>query len=171
MKVIKKKHKNWLSSNRQYPLKGKESGAVMALSMSILLVLTIIVSASAGRTALEEKMASNNQNKNLTFQAAESAVDGIISDILDGDVSLVEESLAAIDQYSSTTTIAFGSQETVSSGRIRFMTFLSLSSGESMNSDRSASGIAPSRYELLGTGSMATGSAITTVVKQGIDYR
>ncbi|MBL4868597.1 MAG: hypothetical protein JKY67_19720 [Pseudomonadales bacterium] len=171
IKVIKKKHKTLLSRKRRYPLRGKESGAVMALSMSILLVLTIIVSASAGRTALEEKMASNNQNKNLTFQAAESAIDGTISDILGGDVTLVEEARVALDQYSSSTVVAIGSQDTVSTARVKYVTTISLTSGHSMNADKSAVVLAGARFEVLGTGSMATGSAISTVVKQGIDYR
>ena len=160
-----------VDSRRPTSFGGKESGAVMALSLSILLVLTIVVTSSASHTALEEKMASNNQNKNLSFQAAESAVDGTISDILAGDVTLIENARVATSQYSGQVAVAIGSSYTTSLAQVRYVTEISLTSGHSMNADKSAVLLSGARFEVLGTGDMASGSSIETVIKQGIDYR
>ena len=165
------KQNNKANSQRPTSFGGKESGAVMALSLSILLVLTIVVTSSASHTALEEKMASNNQHKNLSFQAAESAVDGTISDILEGDVTLIENARVAADQYSNQVGVAIGSTYTTSLVQVRYVTEIALTSGHSMNADKSAVLLSGARFEVLGTGNMASGSTVETVIKQGIDYR
>ncbi len=53
---------------------GHQSGAVLAISLIILLLLTIIGITAAQLTGLEEKMAGNLRDKNLAFQAAETAL-------------------------------------------------------------------------------------------------
>ena len=52
----------------------KQSGAVLIIGLIILLLLTIIMITALRVTALEERMASNAQNRNVAFQAAESAL-------------------------------------------------------------------------------------------------
>ncbi len=63
-----------------------QRGAVLVVSLVILLVITMIAAGSMRGTILEEKMAGNTRDRNLAFQAAESAVreaeifvDGIVS--------------------------------------------------------------------------------------------
>jgi len=51
-----------------------QSGVVLVISLIILLLLTIIGLTAMQTTALEEKMAGNLRDKNLAFQAAESAL-------------------------------------------------------------------------------------------------
>lgn len=51
-----------------------QSGAVLVVSLIMLLLLTIIGVTSMQTTSLEEKMAGNMRDKNLAFQAAESAL-------------------------------------------------------------------------------------------------
>ena len=51
-----------------------QSGVVLAISLIILLLLTIIGLSATQTTALEEKMAGNLRDKSLAFQAAESAL-------------------------------------------------------------------------------------------------
>ena len=51
-----------------------QSGAVLAISLIILLLLTLIGLTAAQVTGLEEKMAGNLRDRNLAFQAAESAL-------------------------------------------------------------------------------------------------
>jgi type IV pilus assembly protein PilX len=51
-----------------------QSGAVLIISLIMLLLLTIIGASSIQTTSLEEKMAGNLRNANLAFQAAESAL-------------------------------------------------------------------------------------------------
>ena len=51
-----------------------QTGVVLAISLIILLLLTLIGLSATQSTALEEKMAGNLRDKNLTFQVAESAL-------------------------------------------------------------------------------------------------
>jgi len=51
-----------------------QTGVVLVISLIILLLLTIIGLSATQTTALEEKMAGNLRDKNLTFQVAESAL-------------------------------------------------------------------------------------------------
>ena len=51
-----------------------QSGDVLIISLIILLLLTLIGITGMQSTSLEEKMAGNKRDKNLAFQAAESAL-------------------------------------------------------------------------------------------------
>ncbi len=52
----------------------KQRGAVLAIGLLILLVLTIIGTSAMRVTVLDERIAANSQFKMMTFQAAESAL-------------------------------------------------------------------------------------------------
>ena len=52
----------------------KQSGVVLVVSLVILLLMTLIGVQSISSTSLEEKMAGNYQNSQLSFQAAEAAL-------------------------------------------------------------------------------------------------
>lgn len=58
---------------RNFGLK-QQSGAVLAIGLIMLLLLTLIGLTGTRVTGLEEKMAGNNRDRNLAFQAAESAL-------------------------------------------------------------------------------------------------
>lgn len=51
-----------------------QSGAVLIVSLLILLILTVIGVNSMQSSTLEEKMASNSRDRNIGFQSAESAI-------------------------------------------------------------------------------------------------
>jgi type IV pilus assembly protein PilX len=51
-----------------------QSGVVLVISLIMLLLLTVIGSTAMQTTSLEEKMAGNLRDKDLAFQAAESAL-------------------------------------------------------------------------------------------------
>ncbi|MEQ1557352.1 MAG: PilX N-terminal domain-containing pilus assembly protein [Methyloglobulus sp.] len=53
---------------------GHQSGAVLIISLIMLLLLTIIGTVGMQNASLEEKMAGNKRDYNLAFQAAESAL-------------------------------------------------------------------------------------------------
>lgn len=57
------------------PMPRQERGAVLIVSLLILLVLTVLGVTSMQTTLLEEKMAGNLHNRNLAFEAAENALD------------------------------------------------------------------------------------------------
>jgi type IV pilus assembly protein PilX len=52
----------------------RQSGVVMAVSLILLLVITLIAVSSMRGTMLEEKMAGNSLDRNLAFQSTESAI-------------------------------------------------------------------------------------------------
>ena len=52
----------------------RKSGAVLIISLIILLLLTLIGATAIQTNTLEEKMAGNLRDQNLAFQAAESAL-------------------------------------------------------------------------------------------------
>jgi type IV pilus assembly protein PilX len=54
--------------------KTKQTGAVLIVSLIMLMLLTIIGVTGTNVTSLEEKMAGNMRDRNLAFQAAESAL-------------------------------------------------------------------------------------------------
>ena len=56
-------------SQRRY-----QRGAALAMALMILLVLTIIGIAAMGTTSLEAKMATNHQEMNRAFEAAETGL-------------------------------------------------------------------------------------------------
>jgi len=56
------------------PVHYKQQGAVLIVSLLVLLVLTIIGLSSLNGSLMEEKMASNAQISTTAFQAADSAI-------------------------------------------------------------------------------------------------
>jgi len=58
-----------------------QSGAVLPISLVMLLLLTVIGVTGSQMTGLEEKMAGNMRDRNIAFQAAESALRDAEQDI------------------------------------------------------------------------------------------
>jgi len=59
----------------------QQSGAVLIVSIIMLLLLTLIGASSIQTSSLEEKMAGNLRDRNIAFQAAESAIRDAEQDI------------------------------------------------------------------------------------------
>ena len=72
------------SKSRPIKLAHSQQGAVLILSLIILLVMTLFGLASMNTSIMQEKMAANSQNTNRTFQAAESAVGAVVDEVLGG---------------------------------------------------------------------------------------
>jgi len=63
------------TGNRQsFPAIKQQRGAVLAISLVLLLVVTIIGTTSMQTTTLQERMAGNEKDLNDAFQSAESAL-------------------------------------------------------------------------------------------------
>jgi type IV pilus assembly protein PilX len=52
----------------------RQRGAAMVIALVMLLVLTILATASARMTLMEERMTGNTQDRNIAFQAAEAGL-------------------------------------------------------------------------------------------------
>lgn len=59
-----------------------QSGAVLIISLIMLLLLTLVGTTGMQSSSLEEKMAGNLRDKNLAFQAAESALKAAESSLI-----------------------------------------------------------------------------------------
>lgn len=60
--------------SRHMKFQSRQSGVVLAVSLIMLLVVTLLGVSSMRGTILEEKMAGNARDRNLAFQSTESAV-------------------------------------------------------------------------------------------------
>ncbi|MDP2326384.1 MAG: PilX N-terminal domain-containing pilus assembly protein [Gammaproteobacteria bacterium] len=54
----------------------RERGAAMVIALVMLLVLTLLATASARMTLMEERMTGNTQDRNIAFQVAEAGLRG-----------------------------------------------------------------------------------------------
>lgn len=57
-------------------LRGSQTGATLIISLILLVVLTLLGLSGMQSTVMQERMSNNVRDKNLSFQAAESAVRG-----------------------------------------------------------------------------------------------
>ena len=65
---------NSMKHIRHQVTRNRQHGAVMVVSLVILLIVTMIAVSSMQGTVLEEKMAGNSRDRNLAFQSAESGI-------------------------------------------------------------------------------------------------
>lgn len=79
-----------------------QSGAVLVVSLIMLLLLTLIGVTGMQTTSLEEKMAGNTRDRSIAFQAAESALRDAERDITTGR-SLIGYTGFTVDCGASTT--------------------------------------------------------------------
>jgi type IV pilus assembly protein PilX len=64
----------------------RQSGVVLAVSLILLLLLTILAIAASSSSSLQERMASNAQESNVAFQASETALANLNSQLRRGVV-------------------------------------------------------------------------------------
>lgn len=80
-----------------------QRGAVLVVSMILLLVMTLIGVTGMNTTSLEEKMAANTQEVNRAFQAAETALAQAFGDpnayLIDGNYVTDATMLSDVDDY------------------------------------------------------------------------
>jgi type IV pilus assembly protein PilX len=69
---------------------GTQRGAVLVVSLIILLIMTILGVSSMKNTTLEERMAGNMRDQNLAFQSAEAA-------LIEGEIYLRDTLLIVTD--------------------------------------------------------------------------
>lgn len=150
-------------------LSRKQSGAVLVVSLIVLLVLTLLGVAGMNSSMMQERMAANAQNSNRAFQAAESAAGALMQQLMDGDLSLLQQSMAAADSKSAITTFTIGGADVSSEYAARYLGEIIISSGSSMDANESTTLLKGYRYELSGT-SEISGSGATRTVFKGIEY-
>lgn len=74
----------------------QQRGVVLAVSLILLLLLTILAITASTSSSLQERMASNAQESNVAFQASESALSSLTSQIRGGVAPPADAVLALI---------------------------------------------------------------------------
>ncbi|HEB63262.1 MAG TPA: hypothetical protein ENJ07_02140 [Gammaproteobacteria bacterium] len=133
----------------------KQQGIALIASLLMLLVMTLIGLTALERTTIEEKMAANSQQKAITFQAAETAIQQFISTSSD---AVYTNSINSVD-----TTIAYH-QEGDAVSRSASLEYL----GETIVLGNSIGDLGY-EFELTGVGSIG-GTAASSTNVQGMVY-
>lgn len=102
----------------------QQRGVVLAVSLILLLLLTILAITASTSSTLQERMAANAQDSNIAFQATESALASVVSQVSDGSVP-ASDGLQTMNGYTnknvrtriqSTSRLAEGTSLDVESG-------------------------------------------------------
>ena len=89
-----------------------QSGAVLIVSLMIMLVMTIIGISALSGTTLEEKMAHNYQQSMIVFQGAETAIEKIIIAGDPGGAGIYDNPFYDVDQDPLVTSLSAGLNDT-----------------------------------------------------------
>ncbi|AXS84461.1 MULTISPECIES: PilX N-terminal domain-containing pilus assembly protein [Marinobacter] len=148
----------------------QERGAVLIVSLVVLLVLTLIGVAGMNTSVMQERMAVNAQNSNRTFQAAESSASALTERLIGNDLSLLRESMQSADNMSSSVNFTVDAGNGVAGTyQARYLGEIIAGSGSSLDANESSTALDGYRYELSGTATMA-GTGATSTVFKGIEY-
>lgn len=147
-----------------------QEGAVLIISLVVLLVITLIGVAGMNTSTMQERMAANAQNSNRAFQGAESSIGALLEKLYDNDLSLLRDSMKTADGLSAAENYTVDVGEGVSGTfRAEFLGEIIITSGSSMDANESSTLLKGYRYELGGTAEMDGTGASSTVFK-GIEY-
>ena len=136
-----------------------QQGAVLIVSLLMLLALTIIGITTMNTAKLEEKMAANSMNMNKALQASESAVDAALAD--------VNNLVTALNNGTTVTiTSSLGDSSVTASADITYKGATN-APGFSLGSNQGS--FSTYQFEAIGTGKVPAANA-TAITGQGV-YR
>ena len=135
----------------------RQSGAVLIVSLVMLLVMTIIGVTAMSSATLEEKMASNTMNYNVTFHAAESAIENALDDTSSLVQAILSESTVTVD-------LDIGDSSVTSSADVTYMGS-GIAYGFSLGQNSSA--FSSYRFDATGTASRSNSGANVSM-SQGV---
>lgn len=152
----------------------KQKGAVLAVSLMLLLVVSLIAISSMESSVTQERMSRNFQNNNRAFQTASSAIDNHITNtITNGDTTQLSQAIIE----SNKTTPSWPTQTYTSTGSTNITTNLSIifeqevpALDNSINADESSPTLMEPRLRYVATSTIANTGATIEVV-QGIAIR
>lgn len=135
----------------------RQDGAILVVSLLILLVLTLIGVSGLNTSVMEEKMAGNSQKLTETFQTAESAIKATYFDYENSPATLVKlsQSTTASDRQF---TYALGGHATTTAEATFVAEVMPINT--SLREDIAAFGI-----EVSGTGAIANTNIASTTTQ------
>lgn len=142
----------------------RQQGAVLLVGLLILLLATLISVAAMNNSNLQERMASNAQNLNQTFQTAQSAIDNKMSNIDYSEMSQAIATATATNPTWPTSSFSLGNSSVTTTVTMKYRGE-GLSKGNSMTADEGASNIPPQIFELLATSQMSGNNAASNIVQ------
>ncbi|MCG6969683.1 MAG: hypothetical protein LJE85_07955 [Gammaproteobacteria bacterium] len=139
-----------------------QNGAVLIVSLIILLVMTVLGVAASGSANMELRMAGNNERINTTLQAAESAVEATINNVnLLGQALNSTTSINATIRLDSDYDVANQPVESVAE-----ISYLGQGSMDGFSMGINQNNFVAHNFEVKGTGSMQDN--VTSVTSQGV---
>ncbi|NOY63549.1 MAG: hypothetical protein GXP10_10460 [Gammaproteobacteria bacterium] len=135
-----------------------QRGAVLIVSLVMLLITTMLGVTAISSSRMGEKMAANAMNRNVTFQAAESAIENAVA-----DTNNLLQAISAGDAGVNDT-LDINSSDVAATSNTRYQG-AGLAVGFSLAAD--SSGFSAYRFEITGTGAISALNA-QTVSAQGI---
>lgn len=149
---------------------GKQRGAVLVISLVILLVITLIGVAGMSGSVMQERMAANAQNSNRAFQAAESSVGALLNQLYSNNLDTLRDAMKDANDLSGEQNFVVDAGEGINGAfEARYLGEIIITSGSSMDADESSTLLKGYRYELRGTATMDNTGASSTIFK-GIEY-
>ena len=148
----------------------KQQGAVLVVGLLILLLTTLIAMGAMQNSSMQEKMASNSQQKNRAFQAAASASDSRLNVIMNPANQWMLSD--AIQQYLANTsnwptdTISVGDSDVNTNLELRTEGEITVTCGNSLTAEE-GSHVIPCYQFRLDTVAEVAGSNATSRIFQG----
>lgn len=149
-----------------------QNGAALVISLVLLVVMTLIGVASMSTSLMQEKMAANAQSSNITFQAAESAIGALVTEIIVNRNFTQLENAVADEGVQQDRVVIDVDDPNVNAGfQITYLgeVFISGEAGSSTDADEDSTKIEATRYDITATGVMESNNA-QTVIRQGFIY-
>ncbi|WP_372972606.1 PilX N-terminal domain-containing pilus assembly protein [Marinobacter sp.] len=148
----------------------QQRGAVLVISLVILLVITLIGVAGMNSSVMQERMAANAQNANRTFQAAESSIGALLDQLYNSNLSMLRDAMQDANDLSPEQSFSVDPGEGINGTyQARYLGEIIITSGSSMDANESSTLLKGYRYELRGSATMDNTGAASTVFK-GIEY-
>lgn len=173
--------------NKRPLLRSRQRGMALAVSLVLLVAMTIVAIATLSGTRLNERMASNAQQKAISFEAAESAIGSTwtVDAMLDSlDAIPITEynnpqpieptGLNAILSTAFDQTAVSGtglSVDITASASIQFCGETQLPTGSDLNADESKMQYAGAMFDVNGTGRVAGSKAFSDHSQRGYVIR
>ncbi|NRB38251.1 MAG: hypothetical protein HRU20_07240 [Pseudomonadales bacterium] len=145
----------------------KQTGVVLIFSIILLLVMTVLALSNLNTSTLQERMASNSQDYNKTFLAAESAVSNSINEVFAGSLGVLTEAMALDGVFTGAVSYDILDPQITSTVEVKYNGQVIITGGNSMDSDKNTTQLAGQRFEFKSTSKLGL---TETIISQGIDY-
>jgi len=166
-------HRNSQIHNK-YP---RQSGVVLVIGLVLILVITLIAIAGLSNSAIQTKLASNAQQHNDAFQAAESALSHAIIEIegvplggIAGNSDALAQAMELGNGVENKVAITYLTDTNMTvSITYSYLESSGLESGISLNADENSTMIGQRKFILEGNALMSSSGA-KSKISQGISY-